>query len=79
MLPTVLIAFDLSLAGGGDFFTLDDPIKGELDNALFGLAEDVSNVTSDVRSVSFRRGRSSETQNIDISSLNLLPLQIMYP
>jgi hypothetical protein len=72
MLPTVLIAFDLSLAGGGDFFTLDDPIKGQLDSSPFGLAEDVSDVTSDVRSVSFRRGRSSETQNIDAGNANVV-------
>jgi hypothetical protein len=61
MQPTVRIAFDLSLAGAGNFFTLDDPTKGELDNATFLLAgelfEDVSN---DVRSVSVRRGRSRE-------------------
>jgi len=61
MIPTVFIAFDLSLAGAGDFFTLDDPVKGELDNATFTLAGDVyEDVSGDVRSVSVRRGRSRE-------------------
>lgn len=72
MRPTVLIAFDLSLAGGGDFFTLDDPVKGELDDAPFGLAEDISDVTADVRSVSFRRGRSSETSKVDSGDANIV-------
>jgi hypothetical protein len=72
MLPTVLIAFDLSLAGGGDFFTLDDPIKGQLDFSPYGLAEEVTDVTSNVRSVSFRRGRSSETQAVDAGNANVV-------
>jgi len=61
MRPTVRIAFDLSLAGGGNFFTLDDPIKGELDGVGFTLAGEVAvDVSDDVRSVSVRRGRSRE-------------------
>jgi hypothetical protein len=61
MIPTVRIAFDLSLAGAGNFFTLDDPTKGELDNATFLLAGEVfEDVSNDVRSVSVRRGRSRE-------------------
>lgn len=66
MKPTVQIAFDLSLGGVGDFFTLDDPELGKLDDAPFGLAGDTFvDVSDDVRSVSFRRGRSSETTNVD--------------
>jgi hypothetical protein len=61
VIPTVRIAFDLSLAGAGNFFTLDDPTKGELDNATFLLAGEVfEDVSDDVRSVSVRRGRSRE-------------------
>ena len=61
MRPTVRIAFDLSLAGAGNFFTLDDPIKGELDGVGFTLAGEVAvDVSEDVRSVSVRRGRSRE-------------------
>ena len=61
MIPTVRIAFDLSLAGAGSFLTLDDPVKGVLDGATYKLAGDVYvDVSNDVRSVSVRRGRSRE-------------------
>ena len=61
MIPTVRIAFDLSLAGAGSFLTLDDPVKGILDGATYKLAGDVYvDVSDDVRSVSVRRGRSRE-------------------
>lgn len=73
MRPTVTIAFDLSLAGGGDFFTLNDPVKGELDDAPFGLAGDIlTDVSDDVRSVSVRRGRSSETTKIDTGTATVV-------
>lgn len=72
MRPTVQIAFDLSLAGAGDFFTLNDPTKGELDNATFLLAGDVlTDVSDDVRSVTVRRGRSNETTNVDTGTANV--------
>ena len=61
MIPTVRIAFDLSLAGAGSFLTLDDPVRGVLDGATYLLAGDVyEDVSGDVRSVSVRRGRSRE-------------------
>lgn len=66
MQPTVKIAFDLSLAGAGDFFTLDDSTKGVLNNATFTLAGDVlTDVTDYVRSVTVRRGRPRELANYD--------------
>jgi hypothetical protein len=59
----VRIAFDLAAGGVGDFFTLDDPVKGELDDGPFGLAGDIlEDVTEDVRSVTVRRGRSRELE-----------------
>jgi len=59
----VRIAFDLAAGGAGNFFTLDDPVKGELDDAPFGLAGDIlEDVTDDVRTVSVRRGRSRELE-----------------
>jgi hypothetical protein len=59
----VRIAFDLAAGGVGDFFTLDDPVKGELDDAPFGLAGDIlEDVTDDVRSITVRRGRSRELE-----------------
>jgi hypothetical protein len=61
MKPLVQIAFDLSLAGSGDFFTLGDPAKGEIGGTSFLLAGDVlTDVSDDVRSVSIKRGRSRE-------------------
>jgi len=67
MKPTVKIAFDLNLAGAGNFFTLDDPVKGVLSGGTvtseFPLAGDVlTDVSDDVRSVSVRRGRPKELQ-----------------
>lgn len=59
----VRIAFDLAAGGVGDFFTLDDPTKGALNNATFKLAGDIlEDVTDDVRSVTVRRGRSRELE-----------------
>lgn len=59
----VRIAFDLAAGGAGNFFTLDDPVKGELNNATYKLAGDIlEDVTDDVRSVSVRRGRSRELE-----------------
>jgi hypothetical protein len=70
--PTVQIAFDLSLAGAGDFFTLNDPAKGELDNTDFLLAGDIlTDVSNDVRSVTLRRGRSGETNAVSAATVNV--------
>ncbi len=57
---TVGISFDLS-AVDPNFFTLDDPIKGVLDNVTYLLAgEIIQDVTDYVRRVSISRGRSRE-------------------
>jgi len=59
----VRIAFDLAAGGVGDFFTLDDPVKGELDDGPFGLAGDIlEDVTDEVKTVTVRRGRSRELE-----------------
>jgi hypothetical protein len=59
----VRIAFDLAAGGAGNFFTLDDPVKGELDNATFKLAGDIlEDVTAEVEKVTIRRGRSRELE-----------------
>jgi len=59
MATTVELAVDLAANGIGDFFTLDDATKGALDNATYKLAGDVYvDITSKVREVSTRRGRS---------------------
>ena len=70
--PRVEIAFDLSAAGNGDFFTLNDPIKGELDNTIYPLAGDIlTDVTTDVRGLSIRRGRSRELDKYQAGSLDV--------
>jgi hypothetical protein len=57
---TVTAYFDLS-ATGGDFFTLNDPTKGELDNVTYTLAGDIAtDITADTMRVSVRRGRDSQ-------------------
>ena len=59
----VRIAFDLAAGGAGNFFTLDDPVKGELDNTSFKLAGDIlEDVTAEVEKVTVRRGRSRELE-----------------
>jgi hypothetical protein len=53
------IAFDLSLTTGVNFFTLDDPDKGVLDNTEYVLGGDaLVDVTEYLRSVQVDRGRS---------------------
>ncbi len=59
----VEIAFDLAANGLGSFFTLDDPVKGKLDNTLYVLGGDVLvDVTSTVRQVSVKRGRNRQLE-----------------
>jgi hypothetical protein len=68
----VRIAFDLAAGGVGNFFTLDDPVKGELDNAPFGLAGDIlEDVTDDVRSITVRRGRSRELERYQAGAASI--------
>lgn len=59
----VKIAFDLAAGGSGNFFTLNDTLKGELDNASFKLAGEVlEDVTAEVQDITVRRGRSRELE-----------------
>jgi hypothetical protein len=68
----VRIAFDLAAGGVGNFFTLDDPVLGELDNAPFGLAGDIlEDVTEDVRTVTVRRGRSRELERFQAGAATI--------
>jgi hypothetical protein len=69
----VFIGFTLEV-GGGNFFTLNDSVKGELDNPTFKLAsEDVLvDVSEDVRSIQVRRGRSRELDKFNAGSVNIL-------
>lgn len=68
----VQIAFDLSANGVGNWFTLDDATKGVLDGATYVLAGDVlTDVTSDVRSVQIRRGRSRQLSKFTAGNANV--------
>ena len=69
----VNIAFDLVAQGQGDFFTLGDTTRGELNNATYTLAGDVFvDVTSDVRSVKVRRGRSWQLDEFQTGSSDVV-------
>lgn len=69
----VSIAFDLSLNGTGSFFTLDDTTKGVLDNATFKLAGPVlTDITSRVRTVQVKRGRSRQLQRFTSGAANIV-------
>lgn len=71
--PTVEIGFDLTLAGQGDFFTIGDATKGQLNDATYVLAggDILQDVTQYVRSISIRRGRRRETQDVDAGALTV--------
>jgi hypothetical protein len=58
---TVEVGFGVD-AVGGDFFVLDDPVRGELDDATYLLAPDTVfiDVTDHVAAVSIDRGRERE-------------------
>ena len=69
----VQIAFDLAANGVGDFFTLNDPIKGVLGNSSFKLAGDVLvDVTSTVRQVSVKRGRNRQLEKFTAGNANIV-------
>jgi hypothetical protein len=66
----VNVYFDLTSAGG-DFFVLDDPVKGVLDNATYTLAGPVAtDVTEYVMAYSLNRGRSRELDEIQAGTLS---------
>jgi hypothetical protein len=68
----VFVAFDLS-ALGGPFFTLDDNVKGVLDNTIYPLAGDVFiDVTDKVKNVSISRGKSRELERFTAGGANVL-------
>lgn len=61
----VQIGFDLAPNGVGDWFTLDDAVKGELDNTTYVLSGEVLvDVTDRARSVSVSRGRSRTLEKV---------------
>jgi hypothetical protein len=70
---TVKIAFDLSANGQGSWFTLDDSTKGKLDDATYPLAGDVLvDVTSKVKQLTIRRGRSRMLEQFTAGAANIV-------
>lgn len=66
LVETVNAYFDLT-AQGGDFFTLDDPVKGVLDNVTYTLAGDVAtDISNHIRSVQIGRGRSNALEEFNV-------------
>lgn len=69
----VSLAFSLYKNGIGDYFTLDDPTKGALNNSTYTLAGDVLvDVTSDVRTVQIKRGRNRQLGRFTAGAANLV-------
>lgn len=68
----VQIAFDQSATTPVNFFTLDDTVRGVLDNTTYVLGGDVLvDVTSDVRSIQVRRGRSRQLERFTAGNANV--------
>lgn len=68
----VQIAFDQSATAPVNFFTLDDSVRGVLDNASYVLGGDILvDVTSDVRSIQVRRGRSRQLERFTAGNANV--------
>lgn len=72
-MPTrVQIAFDLTVTTPVNFFTLDDAVRGVLDNTAYVLGGDtLVDVTSDVRSVQIKRGRSRQLDRFTAGNANI--------
>lgn len=69
----VSLAFSLYKNGIGDYFTLDDPTKGALNNSTYSLAGDVLvDVTSDVRTIQIKRGRNRQLGRFTAGAANLV-------
>jgi hypothetical protein len=68
----VQIAFDQSATAPVNFFTLDDSLRGVLDNSSYVLGGDILvDVTNDVRSVQIRRGRSRQLERFTAGNANV--------
>ena len=69
----VEIAFDLAVNGFGDFFTLDDPTRGVLNNGTYKLAGPVYvDVTRWVREINITRGRSRRLDKFTAGTCSLV-------
>lgn len=68
----VEVGFDVSFSGAGNFFTLDDATKGQLDNTSFPLGGlQFIDVTERVKTFSISRGKSSLFASFPTGQLNV--------
>jgi hypothetical protein len=66
IVPKVEVYFDLSASGTGDFLTLDDPVKGKLDDATYVLAGVIAvDITAYCHDIQINRGRSRQLDEIN--------------
>lgn len=73
MATRVQIAFDLTATTPVNFFVLDDSVRGVLDNTQYMLGGDtLVDVTTDVRSIQIRRGRSRQLERFTSGNANLV-------
>jgi hypothetical protein len=69
---TVEIGFNLAANGVGNWFTLDDTVKGVLDNPTYLYAGDVLvDVTSSVRKVQISRSRSRQQRKTNAATCQI--------
>lgn len=73
VVPSVEVFFDLP-ASGGEFFTIGDPVKGQLDGSfeLIGADGEPADVGAHVYSVTVRRGRSFELDDFQAGTVSVL-------
>jgi hypothetical protein len=70
--PKVEIGFDL-LGANAPFLTLDNPVKGKLDDAGFPLSGTIFfDVTQRVKSVAIRRGKNRQLDTYDAGLANIV-------
>jgi hypothetical protein len=71
-IPKVEIGFDI-VGTNAQFFTLDDPTKGLLDNTSFPLSGSIFyDVTDKVKSIATRRGKNRQLDEFDAGLANIL-------
>lgn len=70
--PLVEIGFDV-VGANANLFTLDDPVKGQLDNTLYPLGGQIFyDVTNAVKSIAIRRGKNRQLDEYDAGLANVV-------
>jgi hypothetical protein len=70
--PRVEIGFDI-IGANAPFFTLDDAVKGILDNAIYPLGGQIFyDVTDKVRGITTRRGKNRQLDEFDAGLANVV-------